>query len=101
MIKFSAVVPVYNEANNLVKLHKELLDVLERLGTYDIIAAEAGSDDATAQPLRPLPPATTITLQRNYGQSVALDVGLKQARGEYLITIDADLQNDPQDIPRL
>lgn len=100
MVHFSVVVPVYNEKGNLEKLDGEIRDAIRPLGTFEIIYVDDGSSDGSADVLKNLD-ATILTFQRNYGQSAALDAGIKQAVGDFIITIDADLQNDPADIPRL
>ncbi len=99
-MKFSVVVPVYNEEGNLQRLHKELKAVMKGMGSHEIIYVDDGSTDNTARVLGSLQ-GKVITLQRNYGQSAALDAGFKAAQGDFVISIDADLQNDPKDIPRL
>ena len=98
----SVVFPVYNEEENVGKLHAAIKRVMDGLGEpYEIIAVDDGSKDKTLGALENLFPLKTIVFARNYGQTSALDAGLKAARGDVVITLDADLQNDPQDIPRL
>ncbi|MFQ5772863.1 MAG: glycosyltransferase family 2 protein [bacterium] len=98
----SVVVPVYNEEVNVVPLHREIITALGKTGrTFEIIFVNDGSKDHTFPVLQKLSPITIINLQRNFGQSAALDAGLKISRGKYVITIDGDGQNDPGDIPRM
>jgi len=102
----SVVIPVYNEADNLVALHEELRAVLRRLGgSTEVIVVDDGSTDATAAVLERLcdqdPSLTVVRLSRNFGQTAALAAGLAHARGEVIVTLDGDLQSDPADIPRL
>ncbi len=102
MIKYSVVVPAYNEEENVGKLHQEVTEVLRALGgEFEIIFVNDGSTDNTLQELQKLSPVTIINFRKNYGQTAALDAGIKQAQGEIIITMDADLQNDPHDIPLL
>jgi dolichol-phosphate mannosyltransferase len=100
---FSVVVPFYNEAENLPRLIREIdavLRVLEK--TAEIILVNDGSTDEFARP--PASPAFAIRwlhLSQNCGQSAAMYYGMQAARGQYLILLDADLQNDPMDAPKL
>ncbi|MBN1953730.1 MAG: glycosyltransferase family 2 protein [Anaerolineae bacterium] len=105
-IDLSIVIPVYNEAGNLAALHDELTAVLRGLGRpYEIVAVDDGSTDDSLQVLRQLqqenPRLRVITFRRNFGQTAAFAAGFDYARGEVIVTIDADGQNDPADIPRL
>lgn len=104
--ELSVVIPAYNEAENLPTLVAELraaLRATER--SYEILLVDDGSTDGTAEWLRAEanrdPAVIPIVLVRNAGQSAALAVGLGRARGSIVITMDADLQNDPADLPRL
>jgi glycosyltransferase involved in cell wall biosynthesis len=100
---FSVVVPFYNEAENLPKLIREIdamLRVIER--PAEIILVDDGSTDVFAQP--PGSPSFLIRwlrLSQNSGQSAAMYYGMQQARGEFIILMDADLQNDPMDALKL
>lgn len=98
--KYSVVIPVFNEQGSLVELDKRLHTVMKQLGSYEIIYVDDGSVDGSSDVLEQLN-GVVITLARNYGQATALDAGFKEARGEIIISMDADLQNDPSDIPRL
>jgi glycosyltransferase involved in cell wall biosynthesis len=103
--EISIVVPAYNEEENLVPLAAAIAETFAVLGlTYELIFVDDGSQDNTAHVLRELtaehPQVRSIRFQQNAGQSAALDAGFKQARGPVVVTLDADLQNDPGDIPR-
>lgn len=102
----SLVIPVYNERDNLAQLHSELARVMRSIGdAYEILFVDDGSTDGSDRVLRDLRAADghlrVVTLARNAGQSAAMDAGFKSAAGEVVVTLDADLQNDPADIPRL
>lgn len=84
------------------ELHRQLKAVLSSLGEpHEIIAVDNGSNDGTLEKLKKLSPIRIIVFPRNYGQTGALDAGIHAARGEIIVTLDADLQNDPQDIPKM
>ena len=106
----SVVLPAYNEAENVRRLADELHDVLssEALAEYrptEIIFVDDGSTDGTRDVLETLAaeyePVKTVFLNRNFGQSAAISAGVDYAGGEVIVTMDADGQNDPADIPRL
>lgn len=98
----SAVVPVFNEEESIAALHDELVAVLSTLGTtFEIIYVNDGSTDSTLRILRTLTGAIVIDMARRYGQATALDAGFKLAKGDIIVSLDGDGQNDPQDIPRL
>jgi len=98
----SIIIPVYNEKDNVKELHRLILKACDQLNkTYEIIFVDDGSSDGTYEELKGLTPAKIIRLRKNWGQTAALDAGIKAAKGEILITMDGDLQNDPADIPRL
>lgn len=105
-LDLSIVIPIYNEAESLPGLHTELTTVLQRLGrSYEIIGVDDGSRDDSWAVLTQLavadPHVTAVQLRRNFGQTAAFAAGFEQARGATVITIDADGQNDPADIPVL
>lgn len=102
----SVVVPLYNEADNILDLHRELTASLERLGRpFEILLVDDGSRDGTTQAVLDLeardPRVRAIVLRRNFGQTAAFSAGFDHARGEVVVTSDGDLQNDPADIPAL
>jgi glycosyltransferase involved in cell wall biosynthesis len=102
----SIVLPVYNEAESLPGLIPELTDALKQLGrSYEIIAVDDGSSDDSVPVLCCLqdqePHLRIVQFRRNFGQTAAFAAGFDYARGEIIITMDADGQQDPADIPRL
>jgi len=103
---YSVVVPAFNEAENIEPLYAELVAVMQQVaGDFEIIFVNDGSDDPTAAVLTRLcaadPQVRRIDLDSNCGKTTALQAGFSHARGKWIITMDADRQNDPQDIPRL
>jgi glycosyltransferase involved in cell wall biosynthesis len=100
---FSVIIPIYNEAGNIVLLDQEIKTAMARLDASDaeIIYVDDGSSDGSDEELKALKGVTVITLNRNYGQATALDAGFKAAKGEYIISLDGDGQNDPKDIELL
>lgn len=98
----SIVFPAYNEEENVAELHRRILAALKGLGEpFEIIAVDNASTDGTHAELKKLSPIRIITLAYNIGQTAGLDAGIHDAQGDIIITMDADLQNDPQDIPNL
>ncbi|MFP4009685.1 MAG: glycosyltransferase family 2 protein [Spirulinaceae cyanobacterium] len=102
----SVVIPIYNEIESLPQLIENLTTHLETLDLrYEILCIDDGSTDGSAQLLKKYaqthPALRAILLRRNYGQTPAMAAGFNHARGQVIITLDGDLQNDPQDIPRL
>lgn len=102
----SIVVPLFNEEQSLERLHRELVDALEPLGQeYELIFVDDGSTDASLTVLTELHSQETnlvvIRLRRNFGKSAALRAGFLEASGEIVVTLDADLQDDPAEIPKL
>ncbi len=102
----SVVIPAYNEEENVPILYEKLKKVLDSLGEdYEIIFVDDGSTDGTYQRLKQLAEKDSrlkvIRFKRNYGQTAAMSAGFEHAKGDVIITLDADLQNDPEDIPIL
>jgi len=100
----SIILPVYNEAENLRVLLPALADALEALGiAYEVVVVDDGSTDDTTTVLAELnrPKLKVVRLRRNTGQTAALMAGIRFSRGEVLISMDGDLQNDPADISRI
>lgn len=105
-MKYSAIIPVYNEQDNVEILYDELSKVMSSLGEdYEMLFIDDGSKDDTFKKLKKISLQNNnvhiIKFRRNFGQTAALDAGIKNAKGNILITLDGDLQNDPNDIPRL
>jgi len=101
-IQSSVIVPVFNEEKNIPSLHREIVSTLRKLKKpYEIIFVNDGSTDNSLQVMKKLKPLKIISLRKNSGQSAALDAGIKNAKGEIIITLDGDGQNDPKDIPCL
>ncbi len=99
---YSVVIPVFNEEKNIAKLHREIVAVMKKLKKpYEVIFVDDGSTDKSFQILKKLKVLKIIRFRRNFGQSAALDAGVKNSQGEILITLDGDGQNDPNDIPKL
>ena len=102
MNMISVVIPVYNEESNVAKLHEEIISVMTRIGRpFEVIFVDDGSSDQTVNVLRQLKPVRIVRFRRNFGQTAALDAGIKTSRGEYIVTLDGDGQNDPEGIPKL
>ena len=98
----SVVIPVYNEEGNVQQLHEELLRELTIFGeAFEIIYVDDGSTDRTLANLSNLAHATIIVFSRNFGKSQALQAGFDAALGDFIITLDGDLQDDPREIPNL
>jgi glycosyltransferase involved in cell wall biosynthesis len=104
--QLSIILPIYNEAESLPHLLKELAPALEATEhTFEIICIDDGSSDGSFEELKKLhlqdERVRLIRFRRNFGQTAAFAAGFNRARGDVVITMDADLQNDPADIPRL
>ncbi len=104
--EISVVIPVFNEAENVEDLHRELTAALAPLRrSYELVLVDDGSTDGTRAKLLGLEArderVRPVLLRRNFGQTAAFSAGFDRARGEIVVTSDGDLQNDPADIPRL
>ncbi len=104
--QYSVVIPLKNEESNIEDLVQELEPVMQRLNAkWELICIDDGSTDQTLPILQDLakkkPYLRVLSFTKNYGQSSAFDAGFKAAKGEFVITLDGDRQNDPADIPLL
>ncbi len=105
-LELSIVIPIYNEEENLPILYEKLKNVLDLLGkSYEIIFVNDGSTDRSWEIIKELaekdPHVVGVNFRRNFGQTAAMSAGFDIAKGEVIITMDGDLQNDPEDIPKL
>lgn len=105
-LDLSVVIPLFNERENLRSLHTQLHESLDPMQiSYEILYINDGSDDGSEKILKELgsedPITTVLHMRRNFGQTAALAAGFDWAKGAVVVTLDADLQNDPADIPRL
>ena len=106
MTDLSVVIPVYNEEDNLPLLWPELRSVLEAEGlAFEVVFVDDGSRDRSAEIIRGFREGDgrvrLVRLKANAGETAATDAGFKAARGRWVVTMDADLQNDPHDIPAM
>ncbi len=105
-VKYSVVIPLKNEEENILDLINELEPVMVKVNQpWELICVDDGSTDNTRDILNDLsgkkPYLRTLFFDKNYGQSSAFDAGFRFAKGEIIITLDGDRQNDPTDIPKL
>ncbi|MBE9491977.1 MAG: glycosyltransferase family 2 protein [Bacteroidetes bacterium] len=100
MVKLSIVICVYNEEPNIKPLTDWIFDSLQDI-EFELIYVNDGSTDNTVEEIKKIndPRIILIELNKNYGQSSALSAGIEEASGAYIVTMDGDLQNDPNDIP--
>jgi glycosyltransferase involved in cell wall biosynthesis len=104
-IRYSIVVPFYNEQENIPPLYVKLTEVMDAIGErYELVFVDDGSKDKTFKVLSDIyehdPRVNVVQLRRNFGQAPALKAGFDFARGEIIISMDGDLQHDPEEIPR-
>ncbi len=102
----SVVIPLYNEEENVRELHDRLKAVLDTIGTdYEVLFIDDGSTDNTLTLLQDIQAqdnrVIVLSLRRNFGQTAAFAAGFDYSRGDIIVTMDGDLQNDPNDIPKL
>lgn len=99
---FSIVIPIYNEEENIPELYRRLGAALKKIGTYEIIFIDDGSEDNSFQIARDIAikdkTVKVIKFSRNFGQHPAINAGFHHATGKYIVLMDADLQDDPADI---
>lgn len=105
-IMLSIVVPVFNEQESLGNFSKELFTILKKIGTgYEVIFIDDGSTDSSLEILKQIAKANIsvriYSLRRNEGKAEALTFGFQKAKGDYIVTLDADLQDRPSEIPKL
>ncbi len=105
MTIISLVIPIFNESESLSQFYQEISQALEALNQdYEILFIDDGSTDETGQMLEDLqrkdPHFEMIRLRRNFGKSMALAIGFQKAKGDIILTMDSDLQDDPKEIPR-
>ncbi|KOX92125.1 glycosyltransferase group 2 family protein [Haloarcula rubripromontorii] len=107
-VQTSVVLPAYNESENLKPLIDEIQSTFRNnttYGPYEIVIVDDGSTDGTAETIRQIATGSDkvmgVLLRRNFGQSAALAAGIDYATGAYIVTMDADRQNNPADIPKL
>jgi glycosyltransferase involved in cell wall biosynthesis len=106
ILDLSIVVPIYNEEENIPLLYSEIIEVLDSTNyQYELICVDDGSSDRSVAVLEKLSEdddrLVVIELRRNFGQTAAMSAGFDHARGNIIITMDGDLQNDPHDIPAM
>lgn len=91
-----------NEEENVATLHGEIVAAAKKIKKpFEIIFIDDGSTDNTYAELLKLDPITILRMRRNFGQTASMDAGIKAAQGEFLVTLDGDLQNDPADVPKM
>lgn len=102
-MKISVIIPVFNEEKNIPQLYSELCAA--GLGDREVIFVDDGSTDGSLAALKEIAKkdktVSVVALNKNYGQTIALAAGIKHSTGSVIVTMDADLQNDPADIPKL
>lgn len=101
-MKISIVIPVFNEEDNIIRLVEAVRKSMKAYD-YELVYVDDGSTDNTVQEIKKLMDENIvlIELKKNYGQSAALSAGIDYAKGDVIVTMDGDLQNDPKDIPNM
>ncbi len=99
----SVVVPLLDEQESVIALIQAVRAALEKDYAYELVLVDDGSTDATVEKVSSHqdPAVKLVSLNRNYGQSIAMLAGIDHAKADYIVTLDGDLQNDPKDIPRM
>ena len=102
----SVIVPIFNELENVKLMYRELVDAMEsQHRPFELVLVDDGSRDGTTVRLRELAAdderVKLVLFRRNYGQTAAMHAGIQNSNGEFMVTIDGDLQNDPRDIPMM
>lgn len=98
-LDLSVIAPMYNEEGNVKELHRRIKEACDKLGkSYEIILVNDGSSDRTVEMCQGLSPLKLIVMRKRFGQTAAMDAGIKASRGKIIVMLDADLQNDPNDI---
>lgn len=98
----SVIVPMYNEEKTVRELHRRINSVMTNIGEpYEIVFVDDGSTDGTFDEMKVLVPIKALRLRRNFGQSLAFSCGIHRAKGDIIVTLDGDLENQPEDIPLL
>jgi glycosyltransferase involved in cell wall biosynthesis len=105
-MRTSIIVPIYNEVENVRLLVEQVTRVMDQLeGASELVLVNDGSSDGSAELLNELAAADSrlvvVHFRKNYGQTAAMQAGLETAQGEFLVTLDGDLQNEPRDIPKM
>jgi glycosyltransferase involved in cell wall biosynthesis len=107
IVNVSIIVPVYNEVDTLNQLHETLSQALDRLkGSWEVVFVDDGSTDRSLEVLKAIAArdknhTRIIALRRNFGQTTAIAAGIDHTKGDIIVLIDADMQNDPADIPMM
>ncbi len=100
--RISVIVPLFDEEENVRELHRKIVEACRKMGaSFEVVFVDDGSGDDTNEICRSLSPLKLITFRKNFGQTAAFDAGIKNSSGEIIVTMDGDLQNDPEDIKPL
>ncbi len=105
MLEFSIIIPIYNEEENIAELYRRLTNVMEKLGAFEIIMVDDGSSDKSWQIIKDLHEKDSrvkgLSFSRNFGHHIAITAGMDHAQGKAIILMDGDLQDQPEEIPKL
>jgi dolichol-phosphate mannosyltransferase len=103
--EFSVIIPIYNEEENILELYRRLLSVMEKIGTFEIIMVDDGSKDRSWEVIKDLHEKDSrikgLSFSRNFGHHIAITAGIDYAKGDAVILMDGDLQDPPEEIPKL